>query len=48
MSIRLEIESDPTLKFWMDSKIDSEHFEHQVHLKCTAIRIALIRSLDKY
>ena len=47
MNIQQEINNCPTLSFFINSKIDYEHFDNQVNLKCFAIREALYRSLNK-
>ena len=47
MSIQSEINNDSILNNWMNWDLDSKHFEHQLEMKFTAIRIALNRKLNK-
>ena len=47
MSIQSEINNDPILCNWMKWEIDYKHFDNQVELKLSAIKIALNRNLNK-
>lgn len=41
------INSDPTLKFIINTEIDFNLLEHQVNIKCAAAKIALSKYLNK-
>jgi hypothetical protein len=47
MGILKEINKDPTLRYFYESKIDYKHFDHQLELKIFAIKQGLHRWLEK-
>ena len=41
------IQSDPTLKLFVESEIDPKNFDWQIKLKVSALKLALAKYIDK-